>query len=82
MDSDEEILKLLIEIRDELRAANSAGVPIDEREERPQSGVSESELALVAAQARTAAAIQEMRDAILSICTLLEDDLRDRVARC
>lgn len=79
LDSDEETLRLLFEILDALRAANAPPSPqgddgggsVDNGEERRES----SRLALAAAEARTAAAIDETRAGIQSICALLEERL-------
>lgn len=88
MASDDVTLKVLIGIRDAVRATNKR---VDKLEERVgdsrtamDSGFSDLRTSQAKSEIRTATAIHEMGDAIRSVHTLLKDrlDLRDRVERC
>lgn len=95
MGSDDVTLKVLIDIRDAVRATNErvdqTNARVDRLTDRVEKletnvvvGLDDVRRSVVASEARTATAIHELGDTLRSVHTLLKDrlDLRDRVERC
>jgi len=84
MGSDDLTIKVLIEIRDELRAQSSRIDQTNASIDQTNAKVDQLGLRIVESELRTATALTDLAGSVREVKVLLRDrfDLRDRVERC
>ncbi len=88
MESDDLTIRVLIEIRDEIRSTNQrvdrTNERVDRLSEQLTGRIDDLGVRMVESELRTSTAITELHGTMRNVHTLLVDrlDLRDRVERC